>query len=119
MQGNEGRETRDERNPLEVLLDADIEREWKWNKNFIDRHAKDMGARGRPRRFIRMNVERFALVYFFDDRVKAMAKKAESIRQSALFKSLLRPFPAEGLPAIGGGVILGRGGRSQKKESAA
>ncbi len=103
----------EQKNPLQVLYDADLTAEWGWNKNFIDRHSKEMGSRGRPRKFIRMNVENFAIVYFCDELMQKLAKKAEALRAEEAFRSLRdQGFVEIGtLPRIGNGKILGRGGR--------
>jgi len=100
------------RNPMEVLLDADLAAEFKMKKNFIDRHSREMGSRGRPRQFLRINVERFVAVYYNDQLMEALAKKAEALRVEELFHTLKQPFfSSSEMPSIGGGKIHGRGGR--------
>ena len=99
------------KNPMEVLSDAELMAEFKMEVNFINRHAKEMGSRGRPRKFLRMNVERFVAVYFNDQLMEKLAKKAEALRVEELFQSLSAPVLSDvAVPAISG-RILGRGGK--------
>ena len=101
-------------NPMEVLTDAELTAEFKMNKNFIDRHAKEMGSRGRPRTFLRMNVERFVVVHYGDPLMDALAKKAEDLRQAALLEDLKSPLPAVlTYTSIGFGKIVRKGARQR------
>jgi hypothetical protein len=106
----------DHKNPMEILTDAELESEFKMNKNFVDRHAKEMGSRGRPRTFLRMNVERFVLVHYSDRLMDSLAKKAEALRQSELLENLPEPVfqtaPVSHI-GIGYGKILGKGGKKR------
>jgi len=105
----------EQKNPMEVLTDVELLSEFKMNKNFIDRNAKEMGSRGRPRRFLRMNVERFVAVYFSDQLMESLAKKAEDLRRSELMDALKTPFfQDETVRHIGSGRIMSKGVKQKK-----
>jgi hypothetical protein len=46
-------------NPNEILLESDVKKEFKLTTGFIERHAVEMGSFGKPRHFIRKNVEAY------------------------------------------------------------
>jgi len=102
------------KNPMEILYDADLSAEFGMKKNFIDRHSREMGSRGRPRTFLRVNVEKFVLVYYNDQLMEDLAKKAEALRVEEVFQNIKRTVFSN--PVVSGGprkMIL-RGGRVRK-----
>lgn len=105
----------DQKNPMEVLTDADLMEEFKVNKNFIARNSKGMGSRGRPRRFLRMNVERFFALYFTNRLMESLAKKADALRQAEFLDNLnTKFFHSTAVSHIGMGKILPKGGRQKR-----
>ena len=117
MGGGDGM-VEESKNPMEVLTDTELMTEFKMAESFIARHAKEMGSRSRPRKFLRMNVERFVAVYFNDQLMETLAKKAEALRAEELFQSLSGTvFSGASVPASRGGKILGKSGRIKRSHA--
>jgi hypothetical protein len=95
---------------IDILKDADLLAEYKLTKNFVDRHSREMGGRGRPRRFIRENVEAFLKAFHEAPKIDAWAMATADAKDRKAVDAACRPMVGPGEV----GEIFGRG-RSGKR----
>jgi hypothetical protein len=93
-----------------MITDAELVAEYKLTKNFIDRHSREMGGRGRPRRFIRENVEAFLRKLHEATQIDARAIAAAGAEDRKVIDAAVRGVVGPGEV----GDIAGRGGRGLK-----
>jgi hypothetical protein len=111
------------KDPMQILTAAEVIAEFRWNENFIARHAKDMGARGRPRTFVRFLVEQFRDKYYgishadidaaLDRAKKLELLKAISKPAHGAVHGVLADLYVASCSIAPGRTILGRGGKQK------
>ncbi len=95
---------------IDILADEDLMAQYNLKKNFIDRNSKKMGGNGRPRRFIRANVEALLMSYYSVVAIEAPEEKSTSPKG----RRKVIPFGPDEV-----GDVLGRGGRRRDAEKGA
>ena len=96
---------------MDILTDADLMTQYNQTKNFIARNSKKMGGRGRPRHFIRANVEAFLNNYHApvpDAVIDASPAAAGVAQRRVIDGNLGKPVGPDEV-----GEVLGRGGRTR------
>ncbi len=96
---------------IDILTDNDLMTQYNQTKNFIARNSKKMGGRGRPRRFIRANVEAFLRSYYSMSAIEAQVEATAGVAHRRVVDGDLGK--TTDLDEVG--ELLGRGGRTRTR----